>query len=582
MLTVRRAIWLWLGCLGLLACGAGPLRGASYRSMADRFHLGDELFTNNSGVRHLEIEIAEEGMTLLRRHSYRSRQEGQRTNVAATVREGKRVWTNVAVHVKGALGSFRPIDHKPSLTLNFDEWVKGQTFHDLEKISLNNSLQDPSFLNEKICREIYTAGGVPTPRADFATVELNGRYLGLFVLTEGWNKQFLSRHFKNAKGQFFEPTLSRDINGAWPPNEKGDTNYPALQALTAAVQTRNHKDRLARMRETLDLERFISLSVLDCLMWNWDGYPMNRNNYRMYHDPESERVVFMPHGLDQMFWKPNGPIMTGRSGVVIKSLLETAEGRDLYLARLFEIRSNFFNVHAVTNRIVEQSARIRPALLKEGIAAVAQQESGAQLFRNRIVARARDVDQQLIGVKSLVRLKKDESMPLTKWEPRRQFGNLVLDRVASPESLHIQIKSETSFGMWFSAAWLEEGRYVLEGRVKTRGVEGGLRNEPGGAGFRVWSHRKETKGASWGWFPYNTLRDGQLGGLIPAFTNTVEQRITGTTDWQTISHEFELRNPVADLQIQCVLQGTAGEAWFDAASLRLRRVALNVSRSAKD
>lgn len=582
MLTVRCATWLWLGCLSLLAIRPGALHGASYRPTASRSHVGDELFTNNSGVRHLHIEISEEGMELLRRHSYRSRQEGQRTNVAATVREGKQVWTNVAVHIKGALGSFRPVDSKPSLTLNFDEWVKDQTFHQLEKISLNNSVQDPSFLNEKICREIYNAADVPTPRADFATVELNGRHLGLYVLTEGWNKQFLGRHFSNAKGQFFEPSLSRDINGAWPPDEKGETNYPALKALTAAAQTRSHKTRLASLRETLDLDRFVSLAVLDCLMWNWDGYMMNRNNYRMYHDPKSDRVVFMPHGVDQMFWKPNGPMMTGRSGIVIKSLLETEEGRDLFLARLFQIRSNVFNLRAVTNAIVEQSARIRPALIKEGIAAVAQQESGAQLFRNRIVARARDIDQQLAGVKNLVKLKKDDSLPLTNWDSRRQFGNLVLDRTGSPEALHIAVKSETSFGMWLSTVWLEEGRYVLEGRVKTRGVEGGLRNEPGGAGFRVWSHRKETKGASWGWFPYNSARDGQLGGLIPAFTNTVEQRITGTSDWKLISHEFELRNPVADLQLQCVLQASAGEAWFDLGSLRLRRVAQNVSRSAKD
>ena len=581
MLTVRGALGFCLS--GLLALASCRLYAASYRPVADRFHAGDELFTNNAGVPHLKIEIPKEAMDTLRRYSFRSRQEEQRTNVAVTVREGKQVWTNVAVHIKGALGSFQPIDRKPSLTLNFDKWADGQTFHGLEKISLNNSVQDSSYLNEKICREIYNAAGVPTPRADFVTVELNGRYLGLFVLTEGWNKQFLARHFKDAKGQFFEPTLSRDVNGAWPPDpQTGNTNYPVLQAVTAAAQTRNHKQRVARLRETVDLDRFISLNALDCLMWNWDGYAMNRNNYRMFHDKETDRLVFMPHGIDQMFWKPNGPIMAGRSGIVIKSLLETEEGRDAYLVRFTEIFSSVFNLSAITNRIMQESARIRPALIKEGLAAVAQQESGAQLFRSRIAARARDVNLQLTGVKDLVRLKKDEGVALTNWEARRQFGNIVLDRTPEPETLHIQIKGETSFGMWLSTIWLEEGRYVLEGRVKTRGVEGGLRNESGGAGFRVWSDRKETKGASWGWFPYSTTRDGQLGGVIPVFTNSVQQRLTGTTDWKTITHEFELRNPLADLQIQCVLQGTAGEAWFDTASLRLRRVALNVSRSSKD
>jgi hypothetical protein len=109
-------------------------------------------------------------------------------------------------------------------------------------------------------------------------------------------------------------------------------------------------------------------------------------------------------------------------------------------------------------------------------------------------------------------------------------------------------------------------------------VEGTLRNEPGGAGFRVWSDRKDTRGASWGWFPFSNTRDYQLGGLIPVVTNSVEQRLTGTTDWQDLRHEFELRQPVADLQIQCVLQASAGEAWFDLSSLKIRRLSLTVSR----
>jgi len=578
MLTVRRAPWIALAAV----MAASPLQAASYRPDTSRWRAGDELFNDPSGVRHLVIEISDEGIEALRKFSFRSRQEDQRTNVAATVREGKRVWTNVAVHVKGALGSYRPIDSKPSLTLNFDKWAPGQTFHGLEKISLNNSVQDPSCLNEKICREIYNAADVPTPRADFTTVELNGRELGLFVLTEGWNKQFLRRHFEDVRGNLYEPGLSRDISASWDDIGSGSTNHSALKAAAAAVRLTDHAERMARLREAIDLDRFVTMLALDCLMWNWDGYGMNRNNYRMFHDLKSDRLVFMPHGIDQMFWKVNGPIVTGRSGLASRALLETEEGRDLFLARLRELRATVFDVKDITNRIAQQAARIAPALKQEGFAAVARAESLAQQFRGRVVARARDVDQQLDGARDLVRLKPGESVLLTNWVARRQFGNLILDQTAQPEGLHIGVKGETSFGAWVTTVWLEEGRYVLEGRVMTRGVTGSLRNENGGAGFRVWNHRKETKGASWGWFPYGSNRDPQLGGLIPVMTNTTEMRLTGTTGWQSIKHDFELRNPLADLQIQCVLQGAAGDAWFDPSSIRLRRMSMNVTRSAKD
>src|SRR6185369_7291411 len=91
----------------------------------------------------------------------------RRTSVKAKVKEGGRVYTNVAIHLKGAAGSFRPIDDNPGLTLNFDKFVHGQSFHGLDKFSLNNSVQDPSFLSEKICRELFEVAGVPVPRAAF-------------------------------------------------------------------------------------------------------------------------------------------------------------------------------------------------------------------------------------------------------------------------------------------------------------------------------------------------------------------------------------------------------------------------------
>ncbi len=554
------------------------MTAATYRPIDKGKDASDELFTN-SGIRHLQIEISPQGIQALRKYSFLARNEAQRTNVPATVREGKVVWTNVAIHIKGSYGSFRSINDKPALTLNFDKWADKQTFHGLQKISLNNSVQDSSYLAEKICREIYTAAGVITPRADYATVELNGRFLGLFVLVEGWNKQFLKRHFNNAKGNFYDSGSTRDVDRPMTASfGENPTNHAILDAVKKAALEPNPRKRLDRLRSAVDLDRFISMTALDCLMWNWDGYALNRNNYRAFHDVETDRLVFFPHGVDQMFWKHNGPIMTGRSGIVARGLLETEEGRKLYLARFTELRTNVFNVAAITNRIRELRTRLRPALVKGGAFQLAQFESSVDLFRDRLLSRTRDVDQQLVSLHNTTPLALNESRSPGNWTARRQFGNVVVDKTAEPPALHLKIKNETSFGAWNGTMWLEEGRYVIEGRVKTQGVAGTVRNEAGGAGFRVWSDRKETRGASWSWFPYNGERDTQMGGLIPVVKGPPEQRLMGDNDWTTVRHEFELRQPLADLQIQCVLQGNAGEAWFDTSSIHVRRMSLNVSK----
>ena len=73
------------------------------------------------------------------------------------IEEGGKTYENVGIHLKGAAGSFRGIDDRPALTLNFDKFQKGQDYHDLDKIHLNNSVQDPSYLNELICSELGAA-----------------------------------------------------------------------------------------------------------------------------------------------------------------------------------------------------------------------------------------------------------------------------------------------------------------------------------------------------------------------------------------------------------------------------------------
>src|SRR5204862_3053488 len=129
----------------------------------------------------LRIEIPAEGMQVLRQYHQVWRQpRPERIDVRATVREAGRVYTNVAIHLKGSY-TFQPIDAKPSLTLHFDKFAPGQRFHGLTKIHLNNSLQDPSYLCEMLARELFASVDVPSPRAGHAFVKLNGRASGLFV-----------------------------------------------------------------------------------------------------------------------------------------------------------------------------------------------------------------------------------------------------------------------------------------------------------------------------------------------------------------------------------------------------------------
>ena len=219
----------------------------------------------------LKIEIPKSGISLLR--------QNPRTYVRATVREGAIIYTNVGVHLKGAIGSFRQVDDNPSLTLNFTKFAEGQTFHGFKKIHLNASVQDSTFLNEKISRDLFNAAGVPMARAAHAAVELNGENLGLHVMIEGFNKQFLKRYFKNAGGNLYEGGLGRDVGLRMNVND-GDnrTNHLGMKALIEACREPEREARRAKLEQALDVDRFLSFMAMEVMLAHWDGYTMGINN----------------------------------------------------------------------------------------------------------------------------------------------------------------------------------------------------------------------------------------------------------------------------------------------------------------
>ena len=71
-------------------------------------------------------------------------------------REGDRVLTNVAFHLKG-MGSFRTVDEKASFAVKFDEFVEGQEYAGLTKLMFNNASQDGTYLAEWIATRLEVA-----------------------------------------------------------------------------------------------------------------------------------------------------------------------------------------------------------------------------------------------------------------------------------------------------------------------------------------------------------------------------------------------------------------------------------------
>jgi hypothetical protein len=544
---MRRAGWLaGLACFSFIPVHAAAPAAEGRTDAAAKVDASDELFSQRIRIPRLQIDIPPDGMAVLRQYHWRRNGENAtRTDVRVTVREGKVVYTNVALHLKGSAGSFRPIDSdKPALTLNFDKFAEGQRFHGLQKLHLNNSVQDPSYLSEQICRELCLQAGLPTPRAAHAVVELNGHSPQLYVLVEGWNKQFLKRHFKNPKGNLYDSGAARDITF---PLETNSGEHPEdrsrLEELAAAAQDPEDETRFARIEQLLDLERFLTFIAMEVIMAHWDGYAMNRNNYRVFHDLDSDRLVFLPHGMDQMFgtWRstPTSTITPMMKGIVARAVMQSPELRRRYLDRIAFLATNVFDVPALTNRVRQLSTRVQPALGGD-FSQLAGQDRSAQWLCERLVARLASVREQVRQANTPMPFDEHHSARLANWRLSRDAGSPSFNGREDPrENLQITANGNYAYGSWRTQVLLEQGDYQFTGRLRTTALmfdEGVTR---GGVTLRASGDRNP-------------------------------RMLSEAPDWTTFTYEFTVGG-LTDIELVCELRASRGSVWFEADSLKLIR-----------
>lgn len=331
---------MWKGAITLLALvvALAPLRAANKSDAS-------EPFFNEGRVHTLQIEVPASSLPAFKL--------GQRDYVRATVRDGTTTWRDVGVRLKGH-STFQPIDRKPGLSLKFNEFTSGQEFHGLSKVNLNNGLQDPSYLREVLASQLFHDAGLPAARVACVRVQLNGRELGFYNLVEGVNKGFLKREFGFAGGNLYEGE-TKDIDQHLDQENGDDVSQKDLLELAAAART-PRADRLMKLSAVLDVDQFTRYLAMEMLLGSVDGYAFTKNNYRVYHQPKTGRMLFMPHGLDATFGKT---VVTPPPGsLLVNALWELPEFQKSYRASLQELETKVWQVEMLTNRLAALAQKL--------------------------------------------------------------------------------------------------------------------------------------------------------------------------------------------------------------------------------
>ncbi len=523
-----------------------------------RPHPVDAFFARGP-VPRLKVEIAQKEMDALRREP--------RKYVRATIREIEpgqpdKVYADVGLHLKGRAGSFRGVDDRPGLTIDFGRFDGTKKFHGLSKLSLNNSVQDPTYLSEYIGRRLFREAGLPTPRAGHARIWLNGKDLGLYVLLEGLDRPFLKRSFGDGSGMLFEGNLqeidqpldvnlvrrttaaSRPAPGS-PEADKADAEAQAqaraeLKKLAVAMRERDPALRRKQLEEVLDVERFYTLMAMEVLTAHWDGYCGNRNNYRIYQDPRSGKFIFLAHGMDQLFGQNGFPLVVG-NGMLAQALLALPEDRSSYLERVAELRHKVLVLETMTKWLDEVAERTIPPLAEFNPGLAQQHKAHVEGMKRRIAERIKSVDQQLAAMPRPLKFDASGVAATDNWTFQQQAGQATMDRVEENGKPKLRIRSGQGgcVASLRTTVLLPKGKYVFEGQCRAVGVEPADANI-GGVGLRI-------SGGT------------RTGGL------------NGDSGWKPCEYALEIGEASRQVVLVCEVRVKAGEGWFDPESLKLRK-----------
>jgi len=117
-------------------------------------------------------------------------------------------YKNVAIRAKGntSLSSVQQYgNNRYSIKIEFDHYQTGGSYHGLDKLSLNNLIQDNTYMKDYFAYSLMRKGGSAAPLCSFVQINVNGEPWGLYLAVEGVEDSFLRRNFGNDTGELYKP-----------------------------------------------------------------------------------------------------------------------------------------------------------------------------------------------------------------------------------------------------------------------------------------------------------------------------------------------------------------------------------------
>lgn len=92
-----------------------------------------------------------------------------------------------------------------SFKIEFDHYDSSLSYYGLDKLNLNNIIQDNTYTKDFLSYQLMAAAGAAAPLCSYVWITVNGEDWGLYLAVEGVVESFLLRNYGTDYGELYKP-----------------------------------------------------------------------------------------------------------------------------------------------------------------------------------------------------------------------------------------------------------------------------------------------------------------------------------------------------------------------------------------
>ena len=271
---MKKVLFTIIILLGMTACTTKPVTAEEEKEYPEAlFTLGE--------LASVELEMPEATwQKIIKKASDKTYYE-----CAVTI-NGER-FDNVAVRTKGA-SSLDDValmkSDRYSFTLKLNKYTKGQDYHGLSKLLLNNNIWDATQMKDAIVYDMCRFIGLPAPLTNYARISVNGKPFGCYLMVEPVDKNFARRNWPDEVSNIYKPYHNLAYTGDNMENYAEIANYAKVKGGEASmrriVEALKSVEEGKGIDEHVDIESVMKYMALQTIVVNYDCMTgLNEQNY---------------------------------------------------------------------------------------------------------------------------------------------------------------------------------------------------------------------------------------------------------------------------------------------------------------